>query len=87
MYAIVVYDIQDDRLRNEVKELLEMFLDHVQKSVFEGEVTESQIFYIKKNIERIINPYTDYVIIYVLQSKGYLANKIEIGKKERGNIL
>jgi len=81
MYVIVVYDIKDDRIRNEVKELLQKFLDHVQKSVFEGHLTSSQIYYIKREIQKLINPETDYVIIYVLPSKGYLKEKIEIGKK------
>ena len=81
-YAIVVYDISNNEARNKVKEVLNRYLYHVQKSVFEGKITESQLFYLKKFLPKLINPETDYIIIYLLPDRGYLKEKVEIGKKK-----
>lgn len=41
MYIVIAYDIEDDRLRNQVSRLLlDAGLLRVQKSVFEGEIAE-----------------------------------------------
>lgn len=78
-YAIIVYDVEVKR-QNKIREFLRRFLFHVQNSVFEGDIKESDIFYIEKTLKRIINEEKDSVIIYILPSNSIL-RKIEIGKK------
>lgn len=84
-YAIIVYDVEVKRL-NKIREFLRRFLFHVQNSVFEGGIKESDIYYIEKMLKKIINEEKDSVIIYVLPSNTIL-RKIEIGKKFEATIL
>jgi len=85
VYVIIVYDIAVER-QNEIREFLKKYLNHVQNSVFEGEIRESTLYYIKKMLERMINKDEDSVIIYVLPGQGYLRDKIEIGVKKEFDI-
>jgi len=77
-YVIIVYDIAVER-QNKIREFLKRFLDHVQNSVFEGELKESQIFYIAENLKRMIDEENDSVIIYVLPTQTSISKKIIIG--------
>ncbi|MGC9079698.1 MAG: CRISPR-associated endonuclease Cas2, partial [Nanopusillaceae archaeon] len=83
-YVIIAYDISIER-QDEVREFLKRYLNHIQNSVFEGELSMDAIYYIKKNLEKMIDKNKDSVIIYVLPGKGYIKEKIELGvKKEFG---
>lgn len=81
VYVIIVYDIGVER-QNEVREFLKKFLNHVQNSVFEGELEMSKVIYIKKWLERKIDKDKDSVIIYVLRGEWCLQNKYELGVKK-----
>lgn len=81
VYVIVVYDIGVER-QNDVREFLKKFLNHVQNSVFEGEIEESKVFYIKKWLERKIDKNKDSIIIYVLRGNWCIKDKHEIGIKK-----
>lgn len=68
MYVILVYDIQGDEnsakvQRNVFKEC-KKYLTHIQKSVFEGEVSKLQIMQLKKTLEKYIRKDKDSVIIF-----------------------
>ena len=54
MYVIIVYDIKVERV-NKVKGYLRTQLNWIQNSVFEGEVTLSELEVIKKGLKDIIN--------------------------------
>lgn len=42
------------------------FLTHVQKSVFEGELTEGKMVLLRKEIKSIVDQDHDFVIMYTL---------------------
>ena len=81
VYVVIVYDIGVER-QNEVREFLKRFLNHVQNSVFEGEIEMSKVVYIKKWLERKIDKSKDSVIIYVLRGKWCLQERHELGVKK-----
>lgn len=70
MKVIVVYDINflegnyQNRM-NKIRKLLRKYLNHVQKSVFEGEITEAKLYCLKKELEEFCAN-VDSVIIYKL---------------------
>lgn len=68
MYAIIVYDVGVERV-TKICNFLRCFLSWVQNSVFEGELTESQLMRIKEGIKRIIDKNSDSVRIYTMRSK------------------
>ncbi|GEA15006.1 CRISPR-associated endoribonuclease Cas2 2 [Moorella sp. E308F] len=70
--VILVYDINtedNDGKRRLVKimKTSRKYLSHVQKSVFEGDITEGQIALLKREILAIIKKKKDFVIIYSLK--------------------
>lgn len=82
MYVILVYDIKTEskdgkkRLPKVMKKCRE-YLHHTQKSVFEGELSESKMFSLESSLKKIIDENEDYIIIYKLPNKNNL---------ERNNI-
>ncbi|EKF84794.1 CRISPR-associated endonuclease Cas2 [Methanobacterium formicicum] len=75
MYVIIVYDIQVERV-NKVKGFLRTQLNWIQNSVFEGEVTPSELKYIKDNLTKIMNKNKDSVIIYTLRTEKALKRDV-----------
>jgi len=68
MYVIIVYDVEVQRI-NEVRKFLKTYLNWVQNSVFEGEVTESELERIKINLKEMINEHYDSILIYITRSQ------------------
>lgn len=70
MYILVVYDAAPKRGAKLLK-FLRQHLMWIQNSVFEGEVTKTQMEIIKKGIKDIINKEKDSVIYYIFSSRNY----------------
>lgn len=70
MYLILVYDAVPKRGAKLLK-YLRRHLNWVQNSVFEGEVTETELEILKKGIKDIINLQKDSVIYYTFDSQNY----------------
>ncbi len=77
MYVIIVYDVNVKRVNN-IRKFLRQHLYWVQNSVFEGELTTSQLEAIKHGISKIINDEEDSVRIYILRDEKAVKT-IEIG--------
>lgn len=67
MFVILVYDLHVKRV-NKMLKLVRRYLVHVQKSVFEGELTEKRLDMLKAEIEELIKPSEDTVLIYGFDS-------------------
>lgn len=66
MYLVVCYDIVADRRRARLLKRMKGFLPHVQKSVFEGEITDARVLELREMIQQVIDPAEDTVRIYHL---------------------
>lgn len=80
MFVIVAYDINKKRV-GKVMRVCKRYLVHVQKSVFEGIITESKLKSLKRELERIIDFDNDGICIYSTQSTNYFL-KEQIGVVE-----
>lgn len=80
MYVILVYDIGVKRVARMLK-LCRQYLNWIQNSVFEGELSETKQKELKYKIATIIEPSEDSVIIF--SSKMYSNMNCEIIGKER----
>lgn len=81
MYALIVYDVEVKRV-TKVHKFLKRYLHWVQNSVFEGELTESQMEGLKAGLKKIMDDEIDSVLIYTARDQRWL-NKETIGR-ERG---
>ncbi len=86
MYYIMVYDVNQKRV-NKMLKLLRRYMNWVQNSVFEGELSDSQLERLKHEIKKIINPGEDSVIIYEMEEKWLGRSIIGLEKKEIGTII
>jgi len=68
MYILVIYDIKVDRI-NKVYKFLKTYLNWIQNSVFEGEVSKSQYQTITQELKYLINEDEDSIIIYKIPEK------------------
>jgi len=66
MYVIIVYDVNVCRV-NKIRKFLRQYLDWVQNSVFEGELTVAELERIKLGVLKLIDVGEDSVRIYLLR--------------------
>jgi CRISPR-associated protein Cas2 len=64
MYVVVCYDVVCDRRRARLLRKLKGYLPHVQKSVFEGELSDRRVLEMRAAILERIDPTEDTVRIY-----------------------
>lgn len=87
MYYILVYDINEKRVQK-VHKLLKRYLNWVQNSVFEGELTEGKFEAMKIDLKKRMNGDEDSVIIYKLGSLKYTGREIiGLEKNVTDNLL
>ena len=80
MYIILVYDISLEengaKVWRDVYKICKRYLVHVQNSVFEGEVSKSQLFELKKNLKGKLRKDMDSLIIFASREKRWLDKTI-----------
>ncbi len=87
MYVIVVYDIDVKRVAKVCK-CLRQWLNWVQNSVFEGEVTVAKLRQIKGALAEIIEEDQDSILFYVVPSGTKLGREVMgIEKLGTSNII
>ncbi len=77
---IIVYDVGEKRV-NKVCQFLRRYLNWIQNSVFEGELTISEIEKIKAGLKKLINLEEDSIIFYSFRSEKAM-KKFVMGKNK-----
>ena len=78
-YVFLFYDVEEKRV-NKVFKKCKKYLNHWQKSVFRGALTNSQILELENELKKIINKEEDFIsIIKIVNAK-------QIGETNLGNI-
>lgn len=86
MHVVMVYDVNKKRVKKALK-ICRKYLFHVQKSVFEGNITEAQLNRLKNELSKVMDSQADSVIIYKLESVKYV-KKEQLGVvEENTNIV
>ena len=75
MYVILVYDIGDRRVVKMLK-LCRRYLNWIQNSTLEGEITEVKLKELILLAEEFINPATDSIIVFKSKTKKWLEKQI-----------
>ena len=83
MYVILVYDMGEKRVVKMLK-LCRRYLNWIQNSVFEGEITEVKLKELKIKAKEIMDEDYDSLIIFTTNSKKWLHK--EIVGKERSTL-
>ena len=71
VYVIIVYDAGVERL-NKVRIFLKQYLNWVQNSVFEGELTKSEYMKVISTLKGLIDEGQDCIFVYHVRDRKYL---------------
>lgn len=82
MFVILVYDFNEKRVTKALK-TARKYLNWVQNSVFEGEMTSANYKKLKFELQAMMNPEEDSIIFYTFHSQKY-SKREEIGLKKGG---
>ncbi len=87
MYVILVYDVEQKRVGKMLK-LCRRYLNWIQNSVFEGEITEVKLKELIAEAKKKMDTEKDSIILFKSREERWLEKKV-IGreKNELGNIL
>lgn len=66
---LIAYDISNERRLNRVREFLKGYSTGGQKSVYECFLTDGELRYVKRKIERIIREDEDRVHIFTMDGR------------------
>ncbi len=80
MYVILVYDMDKRRVGKMLK-LCRQYLNWIQNSVFEGEITEVKLKELLAYAKLIMDEKTDSLIIFKSRQEGWLEKEV-IGKEK-----
>jgi len=83
MYIIAMYDVGQKRVGKMLK-LCRRYLNWIQNSVFEGEITEVKLLELKHQAMHIMDEETDSLIIFKTRQEKWLDK--EIMGHERQNL-
>jgi CRISPR-associated protein Cas2 len=83
MYVIAVYDVGQKRVGKMLK-LCRRYLNWIQNSVFEGEISEVKLLELKNEALDIMETETDSLIIFNTRNEKWL--KKEVVGKERQSV-
>ncbi|OJV19806.1 MAG: CRISPR-associated endonuclease Cas2 [Bacteroidetes bacterium 41-46] len=81
MYIIAVYDVGQKRVGKMLK-LCRRYLNWIQNSVFEGEISEAKLMELKYNALSIMDKETDSLIIFKTKQEKWLDKEI-VGKEKQ----
>ncbi len=75
MYVIAVYDMGEKRVGKMLK-LCRRYLNWIQNSVFEGEITEVKLEELKLAAQKIMEPGEDSFILFKTRQEKWLEKEI-----------
>ena len=75
MYVIAVYDIGEKRVGKMLK-LCRRYLNWIQNSVFEGEISEVKLLELKQEAMLLMNEETDSLIFFKARQEKWLEKEI-----------
>lgn len=86
MFVILTYDVNAKRV-HKIAKICRKYLTHIQRSVFEGMITESKLNHLKSELKNQIYSAEDQICIYKIESLKF-TSKEEIGvMKSKSNII
>ena len=87
MYAIVVYDVVVERI-DKVRGVLKRYLNWVQNSAFEGELTEGQLQELSTRLWDAIEREKDSILVYRFSNPKWVSKSIiGVEKSEISPVL
>lgn len=74
MFVILSYDVHKKRV-NKVHKIAKKYLNWIQNSVFEGELTMAQLAKLKSQLDEVIKKNYDSVVFYIYPNPNWVSKK------------
>ncbi len=75
MYVILVYDIKEERVVKILK-ICRQYLNRIQNSVFEGEISDSNFKELKMKLNKIIKKEFDSILIFKFRTDSMFKKEV-----------
>ncbi len=75
MFVILAYDVNVERV-NRVKKFLRKYLNWIQNSLFEGELSEADLEEVKMGLKKIVKEEEDMIVIYKFRTEKAVKREI-----------
>jgi CRISPR-associated protein Cas2 len=75
MYVVIVYDVAVGRIDN-VRKYLKQYLNWVQNSALEGELTRAELRKIRHRLSELIDEEQDSILIYTARSDKFIKKEV-----------
>jgi CRISPR-associated protein Cas2 len=75
LHVIIAYDIAVERLPK-VYKVMKQYLNWIQNSAFEGDLTEGQLEELKFKIIKVINPLSDCIVVFSMDNPKWLERAV-----------
>lgn len=89
MYVILIYDIKQvnnfSRVQKKVFNICKKYLYHIQNSVFEGELSKSQLIKLKLELKKYIRLNHDSVIIFMSRNNRWMIKEVLTNQKNENH--
>lgn len=76
VFYIAVYDIACQRRLQKVLKIFRRYMNWVQNSAFEGELTAKQYQSLKEELLRVINQEKDSIVFYYAEEQKHIGKKL-----------
>jgi len=87
VYVVVIYEVSVERV-GKVGQFLRQYLNWVQNSAFEGELSKGKLARIEVGLRKIIDESVDSVLIFSVSSQKWLEKRvIGVEKSEPTSII
>ncbi len=87
MYVIIVYDVSVDRV-GKVCQFLRRYLNWIQNSVFEGELSRAQLREVEIRLKDLVDLGEDSVVIYCMRTdQAFKRRVIGVEKAECSRVI
>jgi len=86
-YAFVFYDIKEKRV-NRVFKVCKKYFKHHQKSIFRGEITQSNLIKLRADLKKVIDETEDFIsIIKVMNEQSFGEETIGVNFKDSESLI
>lgn len=75
MYVVIIYDVGVNRI-DRVRKYLKQYLDWVQNSALEGEITKAEYIKIRSTLRKMIKTDEDSIMIYSVSSQKFMDKEV-----------
>ena len=86
MYLILVYDIREERVYKVLK-IARKYLNWVQNSVLEGEISDAGLAKLRQELKEVINQDEDSIMFYLMRTMRYTSREVMGIQKGRRDII